>query len=401
MSAAERVLREVLAALGAEDTRPRAARAPAQLASRPMPGFTSPLAESLAEDVLDRFLRYARIDTQSSRDPTGRRARRGSSTSARMLVDELAASGSDAALDDNGYVTATLPATRGDRSSGWSPTSTRAPRRPARASSRSSTAPTTAAPIELPRGGTVLDPAAMPELPQGGPGHRDLERRHAARRRRQGRRGRDHGRGRAPRRAPRAPRPKLRIGFTPDEEIGEGPTLFDIERFGALRVHARRLDPRRAPGRDVHRHQGVVTVHGVDVHPGFATGKLVNAARLAGRVLAALPPDLTPETTSGREGFIHVYEVRATAGKATIRAIVRDFDDDMLERTWSCCADGRGGRGEPSRAPGSSSAPSAVPQHARATSSRSPRSSRAERAIRAEGIEPITRRSAAVRTARC
>jgi tripeptide aminopeptidase len=77
--------------------------------------------------------------------------------------------------------------------------------------------------------------------------------------------------------------------------------------------------------------EATVTIEGVDVHPGFATGKLVNAARLAGRILAALPPDLAPETTSGREGFIHPFEVKASAGKAVIRLIVRDFDDALLE----------------------------------------------------------------------
>jgi tripeptide aminopeptidase len=73
-------------------------------------------------------------------------------------------------------------------------------------------------------------------------------------------------------------------------------------------------------------------IEGVEVHPGYATGKLVNAATLAGRVLAALPADLTPERTGGRDGFIHVFEVAGDAGRATIRAIVRDFDDDKLEQ---------------------------------------------------------------------
>jgi tripeptide aminopeptidase len=59
----------------------------------------------------------------------------------------------------------------------------------------------------------------------------------------------------------------------------------------------------------------------------------VNAARLAGRVLASLPSDrLTPETTSGREGFIHPYKVDASASRAEVRAIVRDFDDELLDR---------------------------------------------------------------------
>src|SRR5207248_7221580 len=70
---------------------------------------------------------------------------------------------------------------------------------------------------------------------------------------------------------------------------------------------------------------------GVDVHPGFATGKLVNAARLAAQFIAALPSDrLTPETTSGREGFVHVNLVEATAAKAELVLIARDFDDELL-----------------------------------------------------------------------
>jgi tripeptide aminopeptidase len=76
----------------------------------------------------------------------------------------------------------------------------------------------------------------------------------------------------------------------------------------------------------------LITIRGVETHPGFATGKMVNASRLAGEVLTTLPADLTPEATSDRQGFIHVVEVSATVGKAVIRTIVRDFDDDLLER---------------------------------------------------------------------
>ena len=74
-----------------------------------------------------------------------------------------------------------------------------------------------------------------------------------------------------------------------------------------------------------------MTIHGVEVHPGFAKGKLVNAARLAARVIAALPSDtLTPETTEGREGFCTRTSSRPTAVKARVRVILRDFDDDAL-----------------------------------------------------------------------
>jgi tripeptide aminopeptidase len=74
----------------------------------------------------------------------------------------------------------------------------------------------------------------------------------------------------------------------------------------------------------------VVTITGVDVHPGQATGKLVSALRLAAAVVAALPADLAPETTSGRDGFIHPHELTGTPARAQIRAILRDFDDEKL-----------------------------------------------------------------------
>jgi tripeptide aminopeptidase len=76
----------------------------------------------------------------------------------------------------------------------------------------------------------------------------------------------------------------------------------------------------------------IVTVRGVDVHPGHATGKLVSAVRLAADIVAALPSDrLTPDTTAERQGFIHIYSLTGTAATAEIRAIVRDFDDELLD----------------------------------------------------------------------
>ena len=131
---------------------------------------------------------------------------------------------------------------------------------------------------------------------------------------------------------PELPRPKLRVCFTPDEEIGEGATLFDIERFGADCAYT--MDgsqPGEIQDETFAAAEVILTLHGVDVHPGFATGKLVHAGRLAARIVTALPSDtLTPETTSGRDGFIHPYELSGTAARATISLIVRDFDDDLL-----------------------------------------------------------------------
>jgi tripeptide aminopeptidase len=133
-------------------------------------------------------------------------------------------------------------------------------------------------------------------------------------------------------RHPELPRPRLRIGFTPDEEIGEGATLFDLDRFGAGCAYT--ID-----GSDLGELQdetfsaveAILDIEGVDVHPGWATGKLVNALRLAARVVAGLPSDkLTPETTAERQGFIHPYEFTGTPARARIRVIVRDFDDERL-----------------------------------------------------------------------
>ncbi len=126
----------------------------------------------------------------------------------------------------------------------------------------------------------------------------------------------------------------MRIAFTPDEEIGEGATLFDIERFGARCAYT--LDGSELgelQDETFSAYEVEITIGGVDVHPGQATGKLVNALRLAARIVAALPADtLTPETTSGRDGFIHPTDLTARAGKAHMRLIVRDFDDERLEQ---------------------------------------------------------------------
>jgi tripeptide aminopeptidase len=133
---------------------------------------------------------------------------------------------------------------------------------------------------------------------------------------------------------PEVQRPTVRVGFTPDEEVGLGAELFDVERFGARCAYT--LDgsqPGELQDETFSAVEVQLTVRGVEVHPGWAKGILVNAARLVARIVAALPFDtLTPETSEDREGFIHPYEIRGTAGVATVRMIVRDFDDDALEQ---------------------------------------------------------------------
>jgi tripeptide aminopeptidase len=304
-----------------------------------MPGsYTSALAEELASDTLERFLRYVRIDTQSHRDRNGSPSTPGQLELGRVLVQELRAAGlDDASLDENGYVVATLAATRGADGDaiGLIAHMDTAPDAPGHGVEPIVHRSYDGGVIELPREGTVLDPAAIPELVAKaghdivtGSGDTLL--------------GADDKAGVAEIMAavaylaahPERPRPRLRVAFTPDEEIGEGATLFDIERFGARCAYT--LD-----GSEIGELQDetfsafevVLTVRGVEVHPGQATGKMVNALRLASQIVAALPADtLTPETTAGRDGFIHPHELTGTPARAELRLIVRDFDDAQLDR---------------------------------------------------------------------
>jgi tripeptide aminopeptidase len=291
--------------------------------------YTSALAESLAPDLLDRFQRYVRVDTQSRR---GERAASPSTPGqldlARLLVSELQQAGiADAILDDNGYVVASLQPSDADADG---PTIGLIAHM-----DTSPDAPGTGVEPIVHREGTQLDPAAMPEM-TAKVGH-DLVTSSG-----DTLLGADDKAGVAAIMAavarlaadPQLPRPRLRIAFTPDEEIGMGASLFDVERFGALCAYT--IDGSEIGELQDETFSAVevtITVHGVDVHPGHATGKLVNALRLASRIVAALPADtLAPETTSDREGFIHPYSLGGTPGQAHLSAIVRDFDDDQLER---------------------------------------------------------------------
>ncbi len=360
--------------------------------------YTSALAEELAPDVLDRFLRYVRIDTQSRRDRESSPSSPGQLELGRLLVDELQQAGlADAQLDQNGYVVATLPGNRGSEGEAIGliahmDTSTDAPGHGVEPIVHRSY---DGGVLALPRDGTVLEPAAMPELLSKaghdivtGSGDTLL--------------GADDKAGVAEIMAgtahlaahPELPRPTLRIAFTPDEEIGEGATLFDIQRFGARCAYT--LDGSELgelQDETFSAFEVLLTVRGVDVHPGQATGKLVNALRLAARIVAALPADtLTPETTSGREGFVHPTQLTGTPGIATVRWIVRDFDDEQLDRHLALLE--RTAREIVAAEPRARLEVSVREQYRNMHSvlSQVPEvMDAAEAAIRAEGIEPIRR----------
>jgi tripeptide aminopeptidase len=119
----------------------------------------------------------------------------------------------------------------------------------------------------------------------------------------------------------------IKILFTPDEEVGQGTAKVDMQKLGAQFGYT--LDGGDAGSLEDETFSAdaaTITISGVIVHPGYAKDKLVNALKVAGAVLDALPKnEWSPETTSGREGFVHPVAVNGISEKATIQFIVRDF----------------------------------------------------------------------------
>ncbi|KZL21498.1 Peptidase T [Pseudovibrio axinellae] len=126
---------------------------------------------------------------------------------------------------------------------------------------------------------------------------------------------------------------KLRIAFTPDEEIGRGVHDDLAKDFGADFAYT--LDGGRVGELNYENFcadGAVVKIAGVSVHPGYAKNKLVNALHLAGKIISTLPQaTMTPETTDGREGFIFVSDMQGTAAEAELHFVLRDFELEGLE----------------------------------------------------------------------
>lgn len=125
---------------------------------------------------------------------------------------------------------------------------------------------------------------------------------------------------------------KVRVGFTPDEEIGEGPDHFDVAKFGADfgytmdggAIGELEYENFNAASLKVH-------VHGVNVHPGYGFEKMVNSMLIAREFMGLLPQDETPATTRGYEGFFHIVGMSGTVEQTTLSYIIRDHDRDQFE----------------------------------------------------------------------
>jgi len=297
--------------------------------------FTCELAAELAAGALERFLRYVRIDTQaqygsSTYPSTGKQLEL-----SRLLADELRELGAaDVELTEHGYVFATIPGRAEGPVVGLiahvdtTPDVTGTNVQPIVHEAWDGT------PIVLPGDSAqVLDPEESPEL-AARVGHDVVTSDGTTLL------GADDKAGVAEIMAaveyllahPEPARATVRVAFTVDEEVGAGTKHFDLERFGADVAYT--LDGSGLGDLEVETFsadQVIVTIRGRSFHPGTAKGKLVNAIKLAADLVAALPRDsLSPETTEGREGFVHPAGIQGTTEEARLRFIVRDHDDERL-----------------------------------------------------------------------
>jgi len=125
---------------------------------------------------------------------------------------------------------------------------------------------------------------------------------------------------------------KIRVGFNPDEEIGEGAHHFDVEKFGCDFAYT--MDGSEVGEIEFENFNAAVakiTINGCSVHPGYAKGKMVNAVRIATELVNLLPENETPEITEGYEGFFHLTSLSGTVEKAQLSFIIRDHDRGYFE----------------------------------------------------------------------
>ena len=125
---------------------------------------------------------------------------------------------------------------------------------------------------------------------------------------------------------------KIRVGFNPDEEIGAGAHLFDVEKFGCQWAYT--MDGGEVGELEYENFNAAgakVTINGCNVHPGYAKGKMVNACIVASEFAQMMPENERPEKTDGYEGFFHLTSMQATVEGATLSYIIRDHNRGMFE----------------------------------------------------------------------
>jgi tripeptide aminopeptidase len=289
-------------------------------------------------EVLERFIRYAGFDTQSNPAAVSCPSTSGQRALAELLAAELRALGAaDAAVDKNGYMMATIPATVDERTPviGLIAHLDTSPDYPGANVRPQVIYPYDGGDIVLNHAeNIVLRTAEFPEIKQYAgqtivtAGGNTLL-------------GADDKAGIAAIMSAAAcllshggiPHGAIRIAFTPDEEIGRGADRFDVQKFGADFAYT--FDGGELGGLEYENFnaaEAAVYITGNNIHPGYAKGKMINALNVAAAFHAALPAGERPETTGNRDGFFHLSRCQGTEEQASLHYLIRDFDRAAFRR---------------------------------------------------------------------
>jgi tripeptide aminopeptidase len=131
---------------------------------------------------------------------------------------------------------------------------------------------------------------------------------------------------------PKIPHGEIKVGFTPDEEVGAGTKFFDLKKFGAQFAYTLDGDTTGELNKETFSANScLITVHGRDIHPGSAKNIMINSVRVISEIIARLPKHQAPETTEGYEPYIHPYVLEGGVGKSTVKLLFRDFKTSGLD----------------------------------------------------------------------
>ncbi|CAF1829182.1 peptidase T [Bacillus subtilis] len=291
----------------------------------------------MKEEIIERFTTYVKVDTQSDESVDTCPSTPGQLTLGNMLVDELKSIGmQDAAIDENGYVMATLP----------SNTEKDVPTIGFLAHVDTATDFTgknvNPQIIESYDGKDIvlneqlqvtLSPDQFPEL-SGYKSHTLITTDGTTLL------GADNKAGIAEImtamdyliKHPEIKHGTIRVAFTPDEEIGRGPHKFDVKRFNASFAYTVDGGPLgELEYESFNAAAAKITIKGNNVHPGTAKGKMINSAKIAMKLNSLLPADEAPEYTEGYEGFYHLLSIQGDVEETKLHYIIRDFDKENFQ----------------------------------------------------------------------
>ncbi|MEC1736526.1 peptidase T [Bacillus mojavensis] len=291
----------------------------------------------MKEDIIERFTTYVKVDTQSDESVDTCPSTPGQLTLGNMLVEELKSIGmEDAAIDENGYVMATLPSNTDkdvptigflahvDTATDFTGKNVN----PQIVECYDGKDITLNEKLQV-----ILSPDQFPEL-SGYKGHTLITTDGTTLL------GADNKAGIAEImtamnyliKHPEIKHGTIRVAFTPDEEIGRGPHKFDVERFNASFAYTVDGGPLgELEYESFNAAAAKITIKGNNVHPGTAKGKMINSAKIAMKLNSMLPADEAPEYTEGYEGFYHLLSIQGDVEETRLNYIIRDFDKDIFQ----------------------------------------------------------------------